>query len=752
MAKSNFRYFGPLAAGALLVPALLSGLLTACGGGTSPSEPASPVAIQACVSQPSVVKTRQCPSPQTGTMSYQTETASCKVATYGAEISTDTSACVTPKLVVAIELAQTHVIPAKGLSWYKKISATDASGKPTAYTWIKVSEGLRWAPDAADPAADWTKTKVTPGTEVPADYVLDATLRINSNRNALVLVDVGSSTVRPKNPKLQIWRNGTLAKELALNPPEQLDGTESNGPAYAKNSYSVMLDAQYVKPGSTLRVASDDYGTSDEVVPAFGADAEMDMWILPFYLFGADETNTKPLRDIALPQAGWMSELTQVWPFARLDFKSHAIAKIVWPYLVIGPRSGNAAYQMRTVVPTSAFDHYSSMLQILQLLRIADGLANVNAQYYSPFFTIDKNGNDSSQVGNGLGGGNGGVGDYLYQAAFYHEQGHAFGLSHAGTEYPMSFPYLKGSLKESAWGYDLRLRKFLPPFIPADSKSFASCKNRAYQLLNAAGQCAKQDPMQSGQTDGPSTARYSMMSDYNIARIQRWLEGSTSAGANGVHTYASQKIMTDANALTGYSRWDGIDKKRVDFQSTTESKALFEINQNFPVKKNIPVQTIVLTHSIAGAQIANQAYPYPIDPQLSQIYPLIPTHTGNLISYIDPSDRSAEKVGEYNPNNTAGKYASFCKNSGCDFTLRVSYSNGDVEHVLLQGLTSARRWLSADGPWQSFTPDQADSFETAVVNVSVESGRTAIRAELLFTPTPWLSWPNSPLVIAARDF
>ena len=751
-----------------LLPAALLDLLLACGGGGGPVnqvnngvDQANQVSSQggqvidqtgqACVSQPSVLQTANCPFPKTGTYGFRNETASCKAETLGKPIALDQSACVTPNLSVTMEFAQTHVIPAKGLRWYKKVVLDTDGNRTAANDWIKVSEGVRWSPVPNHPAEDWTKANIALGSEVPTGYILDATLRITSNRSALVLVDTGSNTVQPKNPKLQIWKDGLLQASLTLNPPAQLDPTESNGIKYAKNCYSLMLDAKYVWPGLRLRVVSDDYGVSNEVVPELGADAEMAMWVLPFYLFGASEANTMELKKIALPDATTIAELASVWPFTKLDFQSHRIGKIEWPYLVIAPQNQHKAYKMTTVASDSGFDHYSSMLNIIKRLRDADGSGVLNHQYYAPFFTVNDLGKNSTQTGNGIGGGNAGVGDYLYGNAFYHEQGHAFNLAHAGDAYSNSYPYYFGSVKESAWGYDMGRRKFLNRIIPPDAPEFSTCNTDKKHLLTSDGRCWKQDPMQSGQGDQAGGSLYTMMADYYVARIQQWLEGVTTSGIAGVHTYSDGKIMPDSSFNSGYSRWDGVDKKRVTYTPSTEISGLFSINQGLPAAQGVPVQTIVLTHSIAGTLINNSAYPYPISTDISQIYPLIETHIGNLNTYIDPSDRA--NIGDFQlMGSPDGKYSNVCNNYGCDFTLRVTFSDNTVQHILLQGLVHSRSWYGPKDPFQTFTDTDGSSFGTAVVNVSAKDGRKAKKAELLFTPTPWLNWPVSPQVIASRAF
>lgn len=172
-----------------------------------------------------------------------------------------------------------------------------------------------------------------------------------------------------------------------------------------------------------------------------------------------------------------------------------------------------------------------------------------------------------------------------------------------------------------------------------------------------------------------------------------------------------------------------------------------------PRKTDVPVQTIVFTHSIAGALDITRSYPYPINLDVSQIYPLLPTHTGNLLSYIDPSDRTPAKVAEYHPTQTPyGKYSTFCNSEGCDFTLRVTFSDNTQQHILFQGLVPTRNSSSPSGSFRSFTQYEGAGFGNMVINVSAENGRRATKAELLFTPTPWLTWDPNPQVIFGRVF
>ena len=106
----------------IFVTALLCMQLACGGGGGDPPSQDKDLRVlgdppPGCLSVPSEPQMANCPSPQTGTYSFRTETAACQTANFGKPISSDRSTCVTPNLSVTMEFAQTHVIPAKGLRW-----------------------------------------------------------------------------------------------------------------------------------------------------------------------------------------------------------------------------------------------------------------------------------------------------------------------------------------------------------------------------------------------------------------------------------------------------------------------------------------------------------------------------------------------------------------------------------------------------------------------------------------------------------
>lgn len=587
-----------------------------------------------------------------------------------------------PLVIASFETAQTHVLPEAGLSWT--------------------------LPNAG------------------------MTLHLTAQRDTLVMLDLGGA--QPVKPMLEAWSGNVKLGALPLNAPNQLAPTEAGGQTYATGRYSATLPAAWVKPGLTLHVSADNYSASGFKKPEIGLDTDFDMRILPFYLFGANDSNTQPLSITGNPDAATYQELYAKWPVARLNVSNHAAGRIAWPTLVIGPvESNNApAYVVSNKDQQhGGFEIMGATLGILSAIRDANGEADTNNQYYAPLLMLGADGK-YADPGGGLGGGSRGTGDYRYAGIFIHEQGHAFGMPHAEDGYNGGrYPYVRGSLAGSAWGYDAGRALFLAPFVPADASTFANCKADASRIKDSAGRCVKQDPMQGGSGDQAKGFRFTMFSDFNAGVIQRYFEGKTTLDSNGVRQYDGAKILVDPASSTGYSQWDSIDKKRVELKPATTDKGLYGFNMGLPIQRGVPVQTIIVTYSLGGTSAASQIYP-PV------------AYQGNLLRLVDPS--VASDMAEITPNT--GPVPWYCHASGCDYTLRVSYRDGSVQHVLLQG--GFRSWFSPTGalPADALNPLKSKSFKVWGINVPARTGIAKI--DLLDTPMGWKGLPASPAVLVSR--
>jgi len=584
-----------------------------------------------------------------------------------------------PLSIAGLETAQTHVLPETGLSWSLS-NATES-------------------------------------------------LHLTGQRDTLVLLDLGQAN--PAHPILEAWHNGTLLGQVAILPPDDLPPTEAAGAAYSTTRYSATLPAAWIMPGLTLRVSADNYLASAFHTLKIGLNADFDLWTLPFYLFGANDSNAPPLSVTAQPDATTQQELYAKWPVAQLNIRNHPAQRVDWPYIVVGPRSGGAAY--RVTNKDEQKDGYAVMsatLGVLGAIRSANGDAATANQYYAPLLMLNQSG-AYSHPGGGLGGGSLGTGDYSYAGIFIHEQGHAFGMPHAGEAYSNgSYPYASGSLLGSVWGYDAGRREFLAPFLPSTASTFNNCQSSTSRVKDSAGRCIKQDPMQGGSGDQATGDKFTLFSDFNAAVIQRYFEGRTTDNA-GVHSYSGGRIFVDAASVTGYSRWDSISQQRVAVTPITLDKGLYGLDMALPQTRDTKVHTIVVSYSLAGTEGA------------SQIYPTL-SYTGNLRRLMDPANATDRT--EIVPNT--GTYPWYCHASGCDYTLRVTYSDDSQKQVLLQG--GFRSWFKPMDsiPASAYDVLSGSSFKVWAVNVP---GDKAIgRIELLDTPMAWNGVPANPTVLLSR--
>lgn len=548
-------------------------------------------------------------------------------------------------------------------------------------------------------------------------------------RSALALVKL--TTPYPASPVLQGWLNGALVGEVALSPPGSLPRTEAGGPAYATDRHSAVVPAAWMSSGLQLGVRAANLGASRLQPVAVGADMTVNLRILPFYLYGADDADM-PFAQASGPNAATINELFAKWPVSALSVSLHPAQRVNWPYLVLPPDGTNAAYiannKDEEKVQSSPAVSLGTVLGTLGDLMRANGESGLNVQYYAPTILQDSAGAYKGPAG-GLGsvGGDTGAGDASYAGVFVHEQGHAMDLSHAGEAYDANrYPYLWGSLAGSAWGYDAIRNEFLPPFMPTTASRYSGCASHTFgghaRAIDALGRCVKQDPMQSGAGDQDPSYRFATFSDASTGIMQRHME--------------SGYVVPDPTRPSGYKLWDRTAMRWTTYTPATTSYAQNGLLGNFPVQKDVPVTSIALTISKAGTVGA------------TQIYPTL-SYTGNLIQQIDPTDATQRTA--INPLASWSQdvpWRWYCINSGCDYTVKVTYAGGTVRHVLLQG--AFRAFNDPDGALRTGATDplQSASFKRFVINVPNDAVIT--RIELLDTPSAWKGLPASPAVLACR--
>ncbi|KYR01004.1 hypothetical protein DLAC_11514 [Tieghemostelium lacteum] len=549
------------------------------------------------------------------------------------------------------------------------------------------------------------------------------TFELVGNRETLVMVEVPTLNFG-RNPVLEVYideNNGvpplTHQGDIYLRKPKDLPPTENNGPFFSTTHYSATIPANWVKPRMVIRFHSGIIASS-YMYPMVGQDTSLLLWTLPFYLFGANDTNTYSFNVTDVPDKYITDELYQKWSVSEIVALNHPLKRIDWPYIIIPPRSGRPAIRIKNADEMKeGYDIMSSILDLLSHIRYAFGERATANQIYSPILALDSKGKYRNPYG-GLGGGKRGTGDHSYTGIFIHEQGHAFGMPHSGEAYDSGKnPYINGSLKGSTWGYDSQKKCFLSPFIPSSASDYKNCNKS--KVTDDKGNCYKQSVMQGGSGTQDPSFRFAMFQDFEMSIIQEYFKNSISYNAKN----------------NSYSQWNSLKRKYEDFQPVTKQSGLYGVDGDFPIQRDIEIYTVLLSVSRASSPS-----------ELSQFYPPLKT-IGNLMRSFDPTDNSS--VSQVIPGSKS-TYKNYCYSSGCDYTIRATYEGDLKRHYLVP--IGDRVWGKPDSTFKQNMTDIAHSDSFFSYGLNIPADKVLQKLELLHTYLGWnLLNSTSAKVLFSRD-
>jgi hypothetical protein len=555
----------------------------------------------------------------------------------------------------------------------------------------------------------------------------DLSLHLVGEREALVLVEFGSGVAAPSNARIDVSNDETTsATTIVLSGPSSLPGPyETGGDAYSTTAYSCELPAWLVKRGLTITVKEDSATTSETFASiTVGVPSSYRVVTLPLYYFGTDPATTMDgstaltasfVGEMAAAKA---ADLGSRLPVRDFSIGMHPLRYVKFPYAIINPRGG-FGYRMRNT--DERRDGYASMshaLHFLYALRLVEGVEMAPVQYYSAMIQADSNGHYVGP-GGGLGGGGRAVGDYSMTGVLHHELGHGFGLGHSSDEYASGgYPYPNGSLKGSAWGYDNITNQFIDNIY----KACRSTDTSRQREDGGARRCFKQDPMQGGAADGADGQVFSMFSDWNAARIQRWFEGKDPD---------SSRIYEDVMPGVKYARWNVSSQSFVDSDDWVKTYRV----TNVPAHRNVQMTTVIFSISCPeiGCDTSGFRSPPNNSSALTTVYAPL-SYTGNSREFVDIDNATLLARYHWKRVKRSGEIERRYCDSGCDFIGTFHFQNAAKSRLMLP--LSFRSWVEATDPFRSAATDPLDGSSLLHVGAAV-LGTNVERIDLEWLPKAW---------------
>lgn len=562
----------------------------------------------------------------------------------------------------------------------------------------------------------------------------DYELHLVADRITLVLVEFGPLE-NPINPRLYVVNEANvLGEEVALRDPSFLPQTAGDvdpndrmdGEPYSTSAFSALLDRRFVQKGLVLTVRHD--GGADVSFPVVvGAEVDFKLTIWGFYILGANESLV--LRD--KPQT--KDTVTQMTPEKRLEYWSkmpfttfqdvqHPGKAIFSPFICIGPRNGDKAYRAYHRDDfTSSLDPISIALKMNSVLQLNEGTKHMANHYYTSVIY------DYGRAWGGLGGGHRGAGDSYFEGIFHHEQGHAFGLSHAGSAYDAdAYPYKGGSLKGSDWLYDASRNEMNNVYINRGNSNFEDCRgDSAVQVdgsrSSSSTRCYKQNIMQGGSGE-QDTGDLGLLADFSYAQIQMHFEGYLDARDGEDKESRVFPLVNAAGEYYDYKRWSYQAQKFIRAVPDKNNPAFEE----FPVHFNIAVATVFVSLSCPELRCQNVEGPLEnIATDITTVYQPL-EYVGHVNHMYDLEDVvSLARVWR-----DEGPERGRC-NRGCDFIVYVTFADGSTRKSLLPG-----GGFRAQGTTlKSGATDRYDGTSFDVVGATVPTfGSPVERVDLMYFP------------------
>ena len=277
-----------------------------------------------------------------------------------------------------------------------------------------------------------------------------------------------------------------------------------------------------------------------------------------------------------------------------------------------------------------------------------------------------------------------------------------------------AYPYENGGLNGSGWGYDEHKNVFIDNF-------YKKCKSTHTlpREPTAPFRCYKQDPMQSGAGHQEDGFYYSISSDFQNARIQRYFEGTT---------LNKGRMWEGVTPGGGFARWNPATQNFTDVDNvdTTMTPQVFNTKLTTAIftlscpELNCSTSGLLNTDSLNGSSV-------------TQIYNPI-EYTGDSRLFVDVDNVTQLDLHHYPKAAGDGRWEKEYCDTGCDFIGAFTFADGSKKRVMLA--RSFRTWRKPTEAMHGDSMNEVKGQSYKIMGAAV-AGSDVTRVDLLYAPMAW---------------
>ncbi|TXD61679.1 T9SS type A sorting domain-containing protein [Polaribacter sp. IC066] len=528
---------------------------------------------------------------------------------------------------------------------------------------------------------------VAPDYKIPG---VNESLKLISNREALVKVNIisASGEVSPV-VKANLDLNGTLLSVILTGPanlPTSFNDQIGQVVHSFDDSFTGVIPKEWLQPNLKVSIETP---TETKNYNDLLISAPNKMLMTNF------EVNVFTEQNSEYP-SGWEEEFAEKLPASELNVQN---VRVLFKETSVLPTGGRIAARITNAADYQTLTGFSGFggnggPQNLIATEWKAALRNAAGKFYGNMKYTHVSWKFENRANKGVGGGYSSVGRRGPNSLgiLLHEMGHALSLPHwDGPAYPykgdmngiVASTVAGGIHSGPIWMYDVRSKKFIPPF--QDGVTPLTYKN---------------DPMSGGGNNRKEPGFLTNhFSDYSVNQMRNMLE---------------RHLVVYNEALGKYAKWNTTDMEYTRVQTNTNSL-------NYPIQRDVDVISIM-------AAVSSKT------PQANIVYEPVGPYKSGLIRVFDPREAT---------DRTDAVSNSFCPSNGCDTTLKIVQGSTTKYIMLSMGLDATLEATDA----ASFITRAVNlpASDGQIVSVELLSTPNVEVDGLSSSPTVIESWSNPSL-------